>query len=339
VVGTGPFTIKSHDPAGMDTVLVRRKGYDWAPSTEAHQGEAYLDSINFETIVDAGVRTGDLQTGTIDMDTAPLTISSYLNNPAYGIVGRIYPGMNQSFLPNLSHPITAELAVRQAISLAIDRNAIVSGLLTKYDKVATSVIASNTPYYQPLTGIQYDPAKAKALLQNAGWVPGPGGIRVKNGSNLTLVLAYTGNGRQSGPIVQLVQEELRTVGINLQIKLMTPAQSAETQASGDFDIWFTPSFRAEPDIVRERIAFSGDNLGKAPAPRPVDSLLVQQESEENTQQRQQTITEALQELVDQADVIPLYESAGLYVYNSRLHGVDTDANSLLTLYDTWVSRS
>jgi peptide/nickel transport system substrate-binding protein len=64
LVGTGPFTLESYT-ANSEVVLTRRDDYAWGPETRSNDGAAYLDSIEFPIIPEAGVRTGVLTSGQV----------------------------------------------------------------------------------------------------------------------------------------------------------------------------------------------------------------------------------------------------------------------------------
>jgi len=89
-------------------------------------------------------------------------------------------------------------------------------------------------YYEPnVTDHPYDPAKAKALLDAAGWVPGPDGIRRKNGQRLELQISYIGGQVIAQRLASLVQEEMRAIGIAITQKpYPTPVFFASQQAGG-----------------------------------------------------------------------------------------------------------
>ncbi|MET1039396.1 MAG: ABC transporter substrate-binding protein [Aeromicrobium sp.] len=339
LVGTGPFTVKDYQPE-QATVLAKRTGYGWGSPLRQHEGAAYLDTATFKVIPESGVRTGQLRSGELDVDTIPLTedVTAFESDPGFKVIGRPYPGLGVTLVPNLQRPLLQDVKVRQALVEGIDREELVAGVLTKYDKVPESPLTSVTPLVEPIPGVTFDPDHAKQLLDEAGWTEGSDGIREKDGQKLTLTAVYHFS-RQSTPAMELVQQQLRAIGIDLEILLPSPADLAKYQTSGDYDLWFTPFHRAEPDAIRSTLSFYAGNTGKAPEARPVDELLTQQSQETDPAKRQQEITDAATQLVDEGYVVPLYELAGLFVTTERVNDLVFEASSRLNLYDVWVDQA
>ena len=88
----------------------------------------------------------------------------------------------------------------------------------------------------------FDIEKARALLEQAGWTPGPDGIMTKGGERLTLVMVSNNSNRTRRKNSVLIQATFRQVGIDLQIKyydgdvLFAPAGEGGILQSGKFDI-------------------------------------------------------------------------------------------------------
>ncbi|MDT0266629.1 ABC transporter substrate-binding protein [Streptomyces sp. DSM 44915] len=337
LTAAGPFVIDSYQPDQRIT-LDRRDGYDWASPVLEHSGEAYVEGVSFEVVPEAGVRAGQLRNGELHVDTIPLTedVPSFEGN-GFGVVGRPYPGVGVNLIPNLERPLTGELNVRRAIQLGVDREEIVAGVFTEYDQVARNVITSATPFFEPLDGIAHDPDEAERLLSEAGWEPGADGIRERDGQRLELVALYHA-GRQASPMMELVQSQLREIGVDLRIRLVAPAELAEAESSGDWDLWYSPFHRAEADSARAVFGFTGRNQNRAEAARPVDELLQRQSGEADPERRQRLIAEATQELVDQGYAIPLYELAGVMTHRDSVQGFHFEASSRLSLYDVWLAE-
>jgi len=111
--------------------------------------------------------------------------------------------------------------VRQAMTYAIDRQAIIDGFMGP--KHATIVNTTLSPAYtsiidKSLPAYAYDPDKALALLKEAGWTPGPDGILQKNGLKFSFELAApTGNPRRNYAAT-IIQQNLREIGIDCKLK-------------------------------------------------------------------------------------------------------------------------
>lgn len=121
-------------------------------------------------------------------------------------------------LPNFRDPRIAfikERAVRQAMMYALDRTFMTQGILSGQADILDGPIPSFSPYHDPhVKRYAYDPAKARALLESAGWKM-KGGVRVKNGVPLRITLTTGGaTDAVASNVAELIQSDFRAVGID-----------------------------------------------------------------------------------------------------------------------------
>jgi peptide/nickel transport system substrate-binding protein len=121
--------------------------------------------------------------------------------------------------PRLDNPILASRDVREALLRAIDVPAIVTKLFAGHAEVARSFINGLDPHYDAdVPTYPYDPARARALLEQAGWTPGPDGIRRNAaGDKLSLEFATTAGNRVRELTQQVMQSQWRAVGVEVTI--------------------------------------------------------------------------------------------------------------------------
>ena len=158
-------------------------------------------------------------------------------------------------LLNNTRPELRDVRVRQAIAAAIDKAAIVK----KYLAGAGSVATADLPSFmwasdQQVPVIAYDPAHARALLRQAGFVPAPDGVVSKDGRRLSLEFAYAQNVITSRLIVVGIQAYLRAVGIDVSVKGYSSQQmfagygAGGIFQNGNFDLaWYTMTLGVDPD--------------------------------------------------------------------------------------------
>lgn len=121
-------------------------------------------------------------------------------------------------LLNVRSPLLDQAETRQAIEFAIDRPAIVSEALQGQGKVAYSPVLSQSWAYNPLsTHREHNTAEAKRLLDSAGWKVGADGVRARNGTTLTLVLATNGDVPANTAVAEQVKAQLQEVGIAVEL--------------------------------------------------------------------------------------------------------------------------
>ncbi|GAA4844347.1 ABC transporter substrate-binding protein [Pseudonocardia benzenivorans] len=337
VIGSGPFTLQSYVKNASIT-LAKRPGYDWGSSLFAHPGEAYLDTLRFTIVPESGVRTGSLQSGEVDaigsigqQDEAPLT------GAGDQLLARPNPGIVFGIGFNLSKPVVADPAVRQALSLAINRQDIVGGVFPSQTRAATSVLASTTPSYADESAlVVFDAAKARSVLDAAGWVPGPDGIRAKDGQELTIPVTYAPVAGTNQPALELIQQQAKAVGIDIRIQQVPVAQLASQQAAGDFTALWGNLTRADPDLLRSQFSVAGSNFYRIPQ-SPLEPVLVAQAGEPDPAERTRLVGQAQQLLLTQGFYVPVVELTTVLAVGPTVHGVTFDASSRIQLHDAWKS--
>src|SRR5262249_7250246 len=128
------------------------------------------------------------------------------------------------------HPILADLRVRRAISMALDRKAMLANVFKTSGRIAygpfpTGVELADTTLAAPA----FDTTAAGKLLDEAGWKRGPDGVRVKNGKPLALDLLTPSTSTIRLRYAELIQEELNRVGFKVEVaRAAGPEFSAKT---------------------------------------------------------------------------------------------------------------
>jgi peptide/nickel transport system substrate-binding protein len=337
VIGSGPFVYQSYTP-NQQVVEVKRQGYNWPPSGAAHGGDAYLNEVTFPIIPENNVQTGSLQSGQVDAITpVPAQNQAQFTGNGFGIVAVQNPGIVIQLTPNLSGPILSDLPVRQAIQHLINRQQIVSTVESSLYEPTTSVLSSSTPGYVNLSAdLEYNLPEAESLLSQAGWKVGAGGIRTKNGQQLSLTVNSSGT---TDPALLLVQQELRQGGINLVINSVTEAQVTADQTDHDYDLAYGNFTRADPDIL-EAFFLAGPgailNLNDR-KPGPLDTLFAAQQATTNPAKRDAIEAQLQRDIITQGYSFPVYQYVTSAAYISKVHDLQFTRSAQLFLYDAWVS--
>ena len=120
VVGTGPFTL-DHYTKDTETVLKARPEYAWGPEGRKNTGKAHLDSVTFQVIPEAGVRTGALTSGQVNVigGVQPTDIET-LKDSGFDLVHRANPGITFGLTFNEAGALGSDPAVREAIALTVN---------------------------------------------------------------------------------------------------------------------------------------------------------------------------------------------------------------------------
>ncbi|MFD2420713.1 ABC transporter substrate-binding protein [Amycolatopsis pigmentata] len=340
LTGSGPFVFSSFTK-NSDVVVVKRAGYNWGSSLWRHHGEAYLDRVDYKIVPEPGVRTGSLLSGQLSATTEvqPVDEKQFQGN-GFTELTRPNPGFVFSLQANVTRGVLTDERVRQAVDKAVDRQEVADTVLSPNYKPATSVLASTTPFYTDLSAeLAYDPAGAGRLLDSAGWVPGPDGIRVKDGGRLSAEVIFAPVFNQSQSVLELVQQQLRKVGFDLRPAPRTATESLQVQQTGDYDFLWYNTTRADPDILRNFFSTKARNLGKLPAGTPLDDALDRQAAASDPGTRGPAAEQAQRLIVEHAYAIPVFELTQVVAVGPTAHQVAFEASSRLQLFDTWVSGS
>jgi peptide/nickel transport system substrate-binding protein len=251
-VGTGPFRFVRWE-SGAFIELEKNPNYRGAPD------KPRLDKLIYTIVPARETAIQQIKTGQVDAmwNLLETQIPEFQGLPDVRLL--ITPSANLEYLglnlsdpnsedpnnpgfsdPNKPHPILGDPRVREAIELAINKQELVDALFQGLTTVAVSPISpfhwANNPELGPS---EYNPEKAKQLLEEAGWTPGPGGVRVKDGVRLDLRIMTTTGDQIRLQTEQIIQRNLLDVGINLQIVNVPSAVLFSKQGplqTGDYDI-------------------------------------------------------------------------------------------------------
>lgn len=180
-VGTGAFRWGQRQ-AGDHVELVANPGY--------HGEGPYIEQLVFKYIPDLTVMYTQFRSGDIDIvGRAFISPDNYAE--ASQLQGRnvqlVPAGSVESIYLNMGKPQFQDKAVREALYYAIDRQAIVDILYYGVPRVTETYMPPQSWYYKgDLPQQEFDPARARAILDAAGWLPGPDGVRAKDGVRLAL---------------------------------------------------------------------------------------------------------------------------------------------------------
>jgi len=228
-VGTGPFKFKAYEP-DSHLELERYDDY-WG-------GAPLLDGIRVRVIPERSTQLVELQAGNVDVVyTVPPKDVERLKDAGIPVETRSI-ATYQMLALNLAQGPTTELAVRKAIARAIDRDAIIEQVLYGYAEKSRAGVPSAAPIYnEDVPMIEYDPAEAERLLDEAGWLLGSDGVRHKDGRPLAVKL-ITSDDEERLLISQVVQQQLSEIGFQAELQTLEWGAFLEAMRSGDYNVAF-----------------------------------------------------------------------------------------------------
>ncbi|HEV7310801.1 TIGR04028 family ABC transporter substrate-binding protein [Ensifer sp.] len=350
IIGSGPFVVES-EAIGKELNLKAREEYTWGPAKLEHQGRAYLDGIKYIITGEDSVRIGALLAGQADfIRQVQAYDESQVEAQDYRIYAPSTRGVNNSVVFRPDNPLVADVKVRQALLHATDSKEIVSTLFSANYPQATSIIASSALGYKDISAkLSFDPDKAKALLDEAGWSVGANGLRQKDGKELVLTAYESPPQPQNKETLQLVAQQWGKVGVKLSVL----AGDSGSRTVDDLDPLKTPVSpamvgRADPDVIksqyypknRDVLRQKGGLSDKVQnfADSKLNGLLEALASEPDRQKRLAIAGEVQDYVVDQAYAIPIFEEPQAYAGAPYVQGVAFEAVGRPSFYSTWLSE-
>jgi len=214
-VGIGPFKVGRYEKGSMVSFIANPLYW---------RGPPKLRQIDVHFIPDENTIATQLRTHETDMERQadPGFLPTYRTIP--GVKVFITPFTSYAQLGyNLRNPILADKTVRQALAYATDKRTIIDKLAHGVPSVADSDQPAFLWAYNPnVRRYLYDPRRAAALLESAGWRLGRDGYRYRNGQRLTLQMVANTGGGVIRNVELLVQQQWKLVGIDATIKEYAP---------------------------------------------------------------------------------------------------------------------
>jgi peptide/nickel transport system substrate-binding protein len=241
-VGTGPFKFVEYK---ADERLVLASHDDYFEGKPGVKQLARLAYPNEQSAL-AALKSGELDVTTL---REAGNVKAAEEDPNL-TVHRYYSNWIMAARFNFANPALQDLAVRQAFSYAIDRANLVKAAVAPTATVGDSPISIGWAANPNVTKYEFDAEKAKSLLDQAGWSPGGGGIREKDGTKLSFSLTI--NPDYAAPDLAVgMQAFLSQVGIELNIEQVETAVFNDTvYKNKDFDIYLDwQGFGVDPDIA------------------------------------------------------------------------------------------
>ncbi len=335
VDGTGPFELVELVP-GSHSTFKRWPGYPGPGSASffKNKGPAYLDGIQFNVLLQPATRAEELLANNIDalLGPAPQDFANLQSNPDIGTFEFQEWGIYQLGL-NFKRTSLGfdQAAVRQALSMAIDRAAICKAVFFGKAVPAYTMVPPAFPWYQKSVEKihPYDPEKAKSLLRSAGH---------SKISFTTIVETET----TEGVLMQAVQEMLAKVGVNMQLKVHGAdwfTVAPKSDAYSIHNVW--------PYMFDASLLFAGSQY-IPPACcdlsyikiKALDNAFAQWQSAKNTAGLKAASQTALHLFADLVPFIPLVTPMNLWAHHKRVHNwLPTQPNLYPFYQDVYLTKS
>ncbi len=313
-IGSGPFKFVNFDQSQNIVELAVFPEYWDGPSSVA--------KLRLKTVTDASSLQAELQTGGVDLAPNPSNLppdSLKQLGSMTNLKVEQFDGSNIQYIGfNTQAAPLNNVKMRQAIGYAIDREKIIKELLLGQAKIANSVLPEASWAYTPGTVYKYDPAKAKQLLQEAGY------------ANEPITFKYSSGNAAYNSYAQAIQSMAVAAGINVQIETLDPTTIRENLSKGQFQmntaVWiggnqdplFLKDLFTTGKIPGEGVSCCNRSRYSNPE---VDKLLDAAINEVDREKAKASYNKAWDIISKDLPMLPLWYPANMVVANKRIGNI------------------
>lgn len=318
-IGTGPFEFVSQEPDAY--VVVKRNDHSWQPLPSIQQ-------IRFSVVPDAITRALELEKGSADVCincvTADMTAALAKRS---NLLVESAPGTSLNYISfNTQDKILRDARVRQAIAFAINRPLIIHSLWRERARLAASLLPDqHWAWTDKVAQYPYDPARANALLDEAGWKRDKDGIRF----NLAM---KTSTDETARLLALIFQQQFRQIGIALEVRSFEFATFFSDVSKGAFQMYTLRWLggNEDPDIFHYSYATEsfpprGANRGRYSNPE-LDRLIAEAAASSDQELRRRDYVRVQEILAQQLPSINLWYLDTVMVHSRRLRNVELSSS-------------
>lgn len=330
-IGTGPFKFKEWKP-GEYIELVRNDEY-------REEGKPYLDGIIFKMIPDRNTQLTQFKTGEVNMLIGmPFEMYEELQTIEGATVEAARQNAWTTIDFNLSDPIMSDKAVRQAISLCVNTDAIINQLFYGLPVACNSPWMPFDTYHNPnLPAHEYNPEKAAQILEEAGWVMGADGVREKDGQKLEIVFQGRTDSADDLKIQQVVMEECKNIGISMTADNAASATQSARWFDGDFQMnihrWITGSPSRTRFFSANCISPDGNNTMRY-VNEELTELLETSDQVLDVEKRKEMLYEAQEILLEDIPAVTVFNNVSILAYTDKLKGFVANPTNMTNFWAT-----
>ncbi|MFD0354534.1 ABC transporter substrate-binding protein [Streptomyces sp. NPDC127110] len=316
-VGTGPYLLTGWSKG--EKITFRANPHYWG-------GEPAVKKFTMAVVKDDDVRATRLRAGELDAAILPPNLArGFAQDKARKTFAAKTFDYRNVTLPT-HHPVTGDVAVRRALDIAVDRQAMVDKLLDDAGKAAYGPVPTDSRWFTPGTERPYDLERAKQILDEAGWKTGGDGIRAKDGVRASFPLWYTSGDKIRQDHALAFASDAKKAGIEVKTEAGTweviePRMKTDAVLAGG-------GSPADPDfdqyqLLTSSLAGDGFNNMAQYANPAVDRAVADGRTSGDPAARKAAYDTVQRELVQNPGYVFLTHIDHLYVVNDKWEGPST----------------
>jgi peptide/nickel transport system substrate-binding protein len=333
LVGTGPFRFVEWR-SGEYIRVVRNEDYWRGPEYPA------IDEIVWSFIPDSNTRLNALKAGQHHFgQIEPTQVDEMQGIDGYDVnlvSSNTFMHFDLSLNTDRARLLFEDVAVRQALFHAIDRQAIADQLMQGTVRVADSPLNPTGPYHNPATpSVAFDPTRAAAMLEEAGWTLGPEGVRTKDGRRFSFVMLNRAGTADRIAIAQVIQAQLKDIGVEVTFETLENAAWTQRWRSRRWEAlvsaWFLP---ADPSITGLYACDGPNNMTGFCHPE-LDEVMERSDGFLDFQGRKRWLDEAQVMLTETARALPIYYNVVPEVVSTRVRNYRGSGTNFGSFWNLW----
>ena len=327
-VGTGPFYITEWD---------HESKMELAANTAYWGGTPKLDTVTVTVIPDGNAQAMALDNGEVDLcfQLPTENVRQFIGNDQF-VINKNAGSRSQMVYFNMSNPCLADLAVRKAITMAIDRE-LLANVINKGDSQAATAMFPVSFSFGQVEGIGYDVDAAKQLLADAGYADTNGdGILDKDGNSLSFrFITYGSHGALLPTFAEAMQDLLKELGIATDITLHEYSAYTDLLKANEYELALGSNIMApavDPQYFADILFRTGAdyNYGHYSS-EEVDALVAKLDAEFDPAEREQLAMDMQKVIVEDCAWLMLGHLKFQVVSSAKVTGYETQGTELYLL--------
>lgn len=303
-IGTGPFKFAEWK-SGEYIRVVRNDDYWRGPQVPQ------IDEIVWTFIPDDNTRLNALKAGGYHWtQIQPVQVKQVSGLPGYQVhlvSSNSVMHLDLNVMTARGRLLFGDPDVRRAIFQAIDRQAIADRLMEGTVTLADTPINPTSAYHDgAVRGYAFDPARARRMLDAAGWKRGPDGVRTRDGERFSFTLLNRAGAADRTAIGQVVQAQLHDVGIDVSFETLENAAWTQRWRTSNWDALVSAWFLSADPSLTSLYQCHGPNNMTGMCDPVLDSLMEASDRHLDFAGRKPLLDEVQERLHDDAFTLPLY---------------------------------
>jgi len=332
-IGTGPFRFAEWK-SGEYIRVVRNDDY-W-------RGDAYpaIDEIVWAFIPDDNTRLNALRAGGFHygqiLPTQVDRVAGMDGFEVHLISSNSVMHFDLNVQTERGRALFGDPRVRRALFRAIDRPAIADLLMEGAVEVANSPLNTTNPYFDPDVPVyDFDPARARRMLDEAGWTVGEDGIRTKDGLRFAFTMLNRAGSADRIAIAQVIQAQLKDIGVAVSFETLESAAWTQRWRRGEWEgmvsAWFLP---ADPSVTA-LYACGGPNNMTGLCDPGLDSLMISSDRALSFEERKPLLDAVQVRLAESAMTLPIYYNVIPEVVSTRVGNYRGSGTNFGSFWNLW----